>query len=184
MDTRTHLKAGDNIPALEEDANDKSAAAHIYNHHGYSLPTGSPMCTLHYIQGDLFQSTETLAHCVSEDLKMSKGIASTFRSKFGNIDKLQQQHAQVGQIATLYQEEEDRHLIYLVTKKYYFHKPHYSDILRSLLALRAYLQQHNINNLSIPLLACGIDRCRWGIVGNLIRLVFHNTTTVISIFYL
>ena len=37
---------------------------------------------LKYIKGDLFQSTESLAHCVSADFAMRKGIAAEVVEKF------------------------------------------------------------------------------------------------------
>jgi hypothetical protein len=42
------------------------------------------------IQGDLFSaaSNVSLAHCVSRDMSLSKGIATLFRDKFGGINEL------------------------------------------------------------------------------------------------
>jgi hypothetical protein len=45
------------------------------------------------IHGDLFTaaSTTSLAHCVSRDMHMGKGIATLFRDKFGQINELKKQ---------------------------------------------------------------------------------------------
>jgi hypothetical protein len=45
------------------------------------------------IRGDLFSapSNTSLAHCVSQDMQMSKGIAKLFRDKFRQIDELKKQ---------------------------------------------------------------------------------------------
>jgi hypothetical protein len=45
------------------------------------------------IHGDLFTSSNdtSLAHCVSKDLSMSKGIAKLFRDKFSGINELKKQ---------------------------------------------------------------------------------------------
>jgi hypothetical protein len=43
------------------------------------------------IQGDLFNSSDSLVHCVSRDLHMGKGIATVFKAKFGGVDELQSQ---------------------------------------------------------------------------------------------
>jgi hypothetical protein len=45
------------------------------------------------ICGDLFSasSNTSLAHCVSKDMAMSKGIAKLFRDKFQKIDELKKQ---------------------------------------------------------------------------------------------
>jgi hypothetical protein len=47
------------------------------------------------IHGDLFSapSNVSLAHCVSKDMAMSKGIAKLFRDKFGQINELKKQGA-------------------------------------------------------------------------------------------
>ena len=45
------------------------------------------------VQGDLFSSppTSSLAHCVSEDLHMGRGIATLFKKKFGRVGILKAQ---------------------------------------------------------------------------------------------
>jgi O-acetyl-ADP-ribose deacetylase (regulator of RNase III) len=45
------------------------------------------------ITGDLFKVADdvSLAHCVSEDLEMGKGIAREFRKLFGKVDELRDQ---------------------------------------------------------------------------------------------
>lgn len=49
--------------------------------------------TFEETKGDLFSCDQNccLAHCVSKDLSMSKGIATEFRDRFGNINKLRAQ---------------------------------------------------------------------------------------------
>jgi len=45
------------------------------------------------VKGDLFSANEdvSLAHCVSEDFVMSRGIATEFKKRFGNVDVLLEQ---------------------------------------------------------------------------------------------
>ncbi|CAF5113328.1 unnamed protein product, partial [Rotaria sp. Silwood1] len=45
------------------------------------------------VQGDLFSdpSATSLAHCVSTDMSLSKGIATQFRDQFGRVDDLKRQ---------------------------------------------------------------------------------------------
>ena len=49
--------------------------------------------TLVEVKGDLFKcpSSSSLAHCVSEDLHMGKGIATIFKKEFGRVDQLKAQ---------------------------------------------------------------------------------------------
>ena len=45
------------------------------------------------IRGDLFQcpSSASLAHCVSEDMRMGRGIAKIFKNQFGGVEELKKQ---------------------------------------------------------------------------------------------
>lgn len=45
------------------------------------------------VNGDLFSasSNTSLAHCVSQDMHMSKGIATLFRDRFGQVNELKNQ---------------------------------------------------------------------------------------------
>lgn len=43
------------------------------------------------INGDLFNATCALAHCVGADFKMGMGIAVKFRDLFGQVDFLKSQ---------------------------------------------------------------------------------------------
>ena len=49
--------------------------------------------SLVYKKGDLFScpTTDSLAHCVSKDLRMGKGIAVLFKQKFQGLSELHQQ---------------------------------------------------------------------------------------------
>lgn len=54
-----------------------------------------------YITGDLFKSKDCLAHCVSKDLRMSRGIAVEFKRRFGGMLDLASQKKQIGEVACL-----------------------------------------------------------------------------------
>ena len=43
--------------------------------------------------GNLFScpDSESLAHCISADVRMGKGIAVSFKTKFGGVDELKSQ---------------------------------------------------------------------------------------------
>ena len=69
---------------------------------------------LEIVKGDLFTSNddECLGHCVSRCLYMGKGIATTFKSKFGQVDELKAQNKSIGECAVLHQPEQNRYLYY------------------------------------------------------------------------
>jgi len=111
------------------------------------------------IKGDLFTSPDSLAHCVSKDLKMGAGIAVIFKKKFGQVEELMSQNPQVGGLVLL--KEEDRTIFYLVTKEKYWYKPTYKSLESSLVALNKELEKRNIFKLSIPRIGCGLDNLNW-----------------------
>ena len=48
--------------------------------------------------GDLLASGSHIAHCISADIKMSKGVALEVRNKFGGVDLLKSQNLGVGNV--------------------------------------------------------------------------------------
>uniref|UniRef100_A0A3P9QJ44 Uncharacterized protein n=1 Tax=Poecilia reticulata TaxID=8081 RepID=A0A3P9QJ44_POERE len=57
-----------------------------------SLKEQPDMCRINYVIGDLFTASnhESLAHCVSRDLRMGKGIAVLFKNNFGRTSELKE----------------------------------------------------------------------------------------------
>ena len=52
--------------------------------------------------GDLFSApTTSLAHCISTDCAMGKGIAIQFSERFGRVDEIKRQVVKVGGVAIL-----------------------------------------------------------------------------------
>ena len=81
---------------------------------------------LREISGDLFQSDESLGHCISRDYSLGKGIAKIFRHKFGKPVI----NARVGEVAVI--KQGDRFIYNLVTKEKYYLKPTYETLRQSL----------------------------------------------------
>ncbi|KAK7081300.1 ADP-ribose glycohydrolase oard1, partial [Halocaridina rubra] len=55
------------------------------------------------IRGDLFscQDTTSLAYCISQDVRMGRGMATTFKSKFGGVQEIIGQSCKPGEVAFL-----------------------------------------------------------------------------------
>ena len=79
--------------------------------------------------GDLFacDPASSLAHCVSVDLRMNRGIAVEFKKRFGRLDLLSLQEPRIGDALTL-RRGDGSWIYYLVTKNVCYHKPHYADL--------------------------------------------------------
>lgn len=136
------------------------------------------------ITGDLFQcSTDVcMAHCVSEDLAMSKGIAVLFKNKFGNVNYLISQNKKIGQVAIL--SDKNRFIYYLITKKRYWEKPTYENLNNCLIELYNHMMINKMKKLAIPRLGCGLDRLNWDTVKRMLEKIFENSDIEISVYSL
>src|SRR5438045_9285941 len=88
-------------------------------------------------KGDLFIDApeySSLAHCVSGDFNMGKGIATTFKEKYGGVKELLDQRKEIGQIAVL--QRNNRYIFYIITKEKYYHMPTRVDFELALWDLR------------------------------------------------
>lgn len=101
-----------------------------------------------------------IAHCVSRDFVMGKGVATEFRYRFGRVNALIAQQVPVGGVAQL-----DDRVFYLVIKKRFTQKPTLCALRSSLRALAAKLRGLKESNklqktkihLFMPRIGCGVD---------------------------
>ena len=132
--------------------------------------------------GNLFSATTHLAHCISEDCNMGKGIALQFKRLFGGITELNRQRVKTGGLAVL--QRDNRYIYCLVTKKYYYSLPTYENLEKSLECLRHHCITNNVESLAIPKIGCGLDRLAWSRVYEIISNVFQGTDIDISVYVL
>lgn len=133
-------------------------------------------------QGDLFalDTTHSLAHCVSVDLAMSKGIAKGFRDKYRQLDLLRAQNPEIGSVCYI-PSTPGHYAFYLVTKAKYFHKPTYESLESSLRALRTLCVDLQVRQLAVPRLGCGLDKLNWERVRDMLQAVFSDTAIEITV---
>ncbi|KAL4082984.1 hypothetical protein QTP88_028314 [Uroleucon formosanum] len=132
--------------------------------------------------GDLFDAPleYSLAHCVSQDLKMNQGMALMFRRKFGNVEMLKCQHPQVHEV--VYIRQEDRYILYMVTKTKYWQKSSLEDLFLTIQNLRAICIELNIKKLAIPRIGSGSDQLDWPTVRIMVRFIFKETDIEIRVY--
>ncbi|KAG5880832.1 hypothetical protein JTB14_027613 [Gonioctena quinquepunctata] len=96
-------------------------------------------------QGDLFSAPESyaLAHCVSQDFAMGKGIAARFKQLFGSVNTLMEQKKMVGEVAELRLSE--KNVYYMVTEFRYYEKPSYRSVWNALRNLKKNAKRIKIN---------------------------------------
>jgi len=121
------------------------------------------------VKGDLFSSSCSLCHCVSQDLKMGKGIATMFKKKFAGLHDLKLQKLQVGDVGIL--ERGSRYIFYLVTKPIFYNKPTYDTLRQSLASLRREIEKITEEEFSVamPKIGCGLDGLEWEEVREIIK---------------
>ena len=136
-------------------------------------------------RGDLFtkpHSDVSLAHCVSRDLKMGAGIAKIFREKFGRIRELEGAKADIGEIAVL--KLGPRFVYNLITKAKYHGKPTYESLRKTLVAMKNHAIKHQVKNIAMPKIGCGLDKLDWNAVRTMIKNVFLETSIKIDVYFL
>ena len=140
------------------------------------------MCILKTVYGDLFTCppTSSMAHCVSQDLRMTRGIAHTFRTVFGRVGDLCSQSPQVGGV--VYLTHHSRFIYYLVTKEHFYQKPQLDDYFAALHSLRDLILSHNVTELAIPQLGCGLDRISIPIFFSSLRSIFCGDSIIITVY--
>lgn len=122
----------------------------------------------------------SLAHCISADLKMSKGIALSVKETFGDATPiLSRSNPKVCDVIPI--QFPNKLIYYLVTKNKYNQTPKIEDIKLTIKNLKACMDNHNDRNLSIPLLACGLDKHNWSDIKSIILNEFQNTNKQILV---
>ncbi|KAL4083034.1 hypothetical protein QTP88_028364 [Uroleucon formosanum] len=136
---------------------------------------------VHKAFGDIFETPEEfhLVHCVSGDLKLSRGIALEFRRRYGHIEKLKQQHPKKTEVA--YFKLGSRYILNLVTKEKCWQKPTLQDIYESLLNLRRFCQEVEIKKLAMLRIGSGLDQLDESAVLQMIKYIFRNSGILIQV---
>lgn len=129
---------------------------------------------------DLFAVPEEyyLAHCISADFDMGKGIVVEFNKRFNMKAILQSKypnfvndyhHYKWGGMALI-----EGRVINLITKERYWHKPTYQTMRKALNIARLRLPS-DCKKIAMPIIGCGLDRLQWDKVSEIIKEVFKNT---------
>ena len=109
-----------------------------------------------------------LAHCISYDLAMGKGIAVEFQKKYNLREK----------IRPLLKDWPDcifvNNVFNLITKQNYWKKPTYKTLVLALLKMKDIALENNIKKIAMPKIGCGLDRLQWGVVREHLDNIFFN----------
>lgn len=136
---------------------------------------------------DLFSVPEDyyLAHCISADFAMGKGIVVEFNRRFDMKNKLK---AHYPDYLDQWQKEKKSsgcvlagRVFNLITKERYFQKPTYETMWGALECMKALCAQKDIRRVAMPAIGCGLDRLEWEKVSAVIRDVFAGTDVEILV---
>lgn len=130
---------------------------------------------------DLFSAPDDyyLAHCISADFGMGKGIAVEFNKRFNMKSKLKNKYPNylsqyindgIGGDCVL----EDR-VLNLITKERYFHKPSIITMRIALQKMKKICIENNITKIAMPTIGAGLDRLSWSAVSDQIHMIFDDT---------
>ena len=130
---------------------------------------------------DLFSVPEDyyLAHCISADFAMGKGIVLEFNRRFDMKRLLRQRYppylAAYRQSATGGDCLREGRVLNLVTKERYFQKPTLATMEAALRRMRELCLEEGIAKVAMPTIGAGLDRLAWGEVSALVQGVFGDT---------
>lgn len=130
---------------------------------------------------DLFSVSDNyyLAHCISADFGMGKGIVVEFNKRFDMKNRLQ-----VKDPDYLYRYNQHRiggdcilegRVLNLITKERYWMKPTIITMRFALQKMKKICLENNITKIAMPTIGAGLDRLVWSDVSKQINDVFDDT---------
>lgn len=128
---------------------------------------------------DLFSVPDDyyLAHCISADFGMGKGIVVEFNKRFDMKRILQTKYPDyVNQFHRQKRLSDcilEGRVFNLITKERYFEKPTYNTLTGALCKMKVLCQSENIHKIAMPIIGCGLDRLEWDKVSRIIKDVFQ-----------
>lgn len=137
---------------------------------------------------DLFSVSDDyyLAHCISADFALGKGIAVEFNKRFNMRQKLKDEFPDfIEDYMHRYKLDGECILIdrvlNLVTKERYYQKPTYKSMKQTLEMMKVVCLGNGIDKIAMPKIGCGLDRLEWSKVSEIIKEVFRDTDVEILV---
>ena len=133
--------------------------------------------------GDVFESphSHSLAHCISSDGAMSKGIAKQFVTRFPILCSLRDSSNCVGMAVPI--SARGNFIYNLVTKERFWMKPSIHSLSSSLRSMLLHAELNKVTDISMPRLASGCDRMDFGMdVLPQLKLIFSFSTINIHVY--
>jgi len=146
-----------------------------------------------FVTGDVRSAPKkcAIAHDISGDKKLTRGMANTYIQDNGRCDELNFEktgQALIGEIIVTYGKD-GRMYIHVVTKAMYYHNAKtmneadmQSNFVKGMRELRVFCDDFMITDIAIPRIGCGRDRLRWDFVYATLKDVFQGCSTNITVY--
>lgn len=134
---------------------------------------------------DLFSKKDEywLAHCISADFALGKGIALQFNEHFNMKNKLLNEFSFKWDNEGYCLIAENTPVFNLVTKKRCWNKPTYETLRQALVSMKEKMIELNVKKVAMPLIGCGLDKLEWDKVKTMIEEIFDDNVEIIVCFY-
>ena len=127
---------------------------------------------------DLFTVPEDyyLAHCISADFGMGKGIVVGFNKRFDMKNKLKSKYpnyldyyikCRIGGDCIL-----EGRVLNLITKERYYYKPMITTMMTALRKMREICIKNHITKIAMPTIGAGLDKLNWDETSEILRNIF------------
>ena len=120
-----------------------------------------------------------LAHCISADFILGKGIARQFCEHYNMKERLMNGYGTDFSEVGISLQIDNVHN--LVTKRYVKDKQKYADLKKALEDMKVEMELDGQKKVAMPRIGCGLDGLDWGIVKAIIKDVFEDTDIEILI---
>ena len=147
---------------------------------GSEWPNRSPATNLLEKEGNLWDSDESIAQCVSADFKTAAGVARKIKQQL--LMRKPTPNSVRRKVRWPQNIKKPQRFVYhMITKTRYFHKPTYKALRASLIALKSHAETNNVTRISMPRVGCGLDQLDWQKVRDMIQDVFHGSTVQVTL---
>ena len=131
---------------------------------------------------DLFSVSDDyyLAHCISSDFGMGKGIVVEFNNRFDLKNKLVKKYHSFVKYWDFADDDKkgtcllEGRVFNLITKRNYWHKPNYKNVRNALEGMKVLCINNKVEKLAMPKIAAGLDQLQWDKVSEIIKEVFED----------
>ena len=129
----------------------------------WQLPKEYPF--IKYDLGPLMDQASSLAHTMSADVFMDRGLPNKFKWELGGHQEIFEQRIPPGGVAVTeindYRDDKTHYAYHLITKVRSVDKATFECLKSAILSMRKHALQHGVKKICMPMLAAGYDGLPW-----------------------